>query len=109
MLCAAAVAMIGAACVPIGGPQSNRRPARSACGAPARVGGARELGWIMQHAVLMPGTSKVLFFEDGAGAGTLDVNTGQIGCRNAPPYNMFCAGQTVLADGRIYVIGGDAR
>jgi hypothetical protein len=61
----------------------------------------------MQHAVLIPGTSSVLFFEDGAGAKILDTNTGAITPEPAGS-NLFCAGQTVLADGRIMVLGGDA-
>jgi hypothetical protein len=64
-------------------------------------------GTVMQHAVLIPGTSSVLFFEDGAGAKILDTNTGAITPEPAGS-NLFCAGQTVLADGRIMVLGGDA-
>ena len=64
-------------------------------------------GTVMQHAVLIPGTSSVLFFEDGAGAKILDTNTGAITPEPAAN-NLFCAGQTVLADGRVLVLGGDA-
>ncbi|HZP30020.1 MAG TPA: galactose oxidase-like domain-containing protein, partial [Acidimicrobiia bacterium] len=62
---------------------------------------------VMQHAVLIPGTSSVLFFEDGAGAKILDTNTGAITPEPAGN-NLFCAGQTVLSDGRVMVLGGDA-
>jgi hypothetical protein len=64
-------------------------------------------GTVMQHAVLIPGTSSVLFYEDGAGAKILDTNTGAITPEPAGS-NLFCAGQTVLADGRVMVLGGDA-
>ena len=49
----------------------------------------------------------MLFFEDGAGAKILDTNTGAITPEPAGN-NLFCAGQTVLADGRVLVLGGDA-
>ena len=61
----------------------------------------------MQHAVLVPGTSQVLFFEDGAGAKILNTANGAITPEPAGN-NLFCAGQTVLADGRVLVLGGDA-
>ena len=64
-------------------------------------------GTVMQHAVLVPGTSQVLFFEDGAGAKILNTANGAITPEPAAN-NMFCAGQTVLADGRVLVLGGDA-
>src|SRR5690349_17893541 len=64
-------------------------------------------GTVMQHAVLVPGTSSVLFFEDGAGAKVLDTNTGAMTPEPAAN-NLFCAGQTILADGRVIVLGGDA-
>ena len=63
-------------------------------------------GTVMQHAVLVPGTSQVLFFEDGANAKLLDTTTGAITPEPAGS-NLFCAGQTVLADGRVLVLGGD--
>jgi hypothetical protein len=61
---------------------------------------------IMQHAVLVPGTSKILFFEDGAGTYLFDPNAGTFKSETAGS-NLFCAGQTVLADGRIMTLGGD--
>ena len=63
-------------------------------------------GTVMQHAALVPGTSQVLFFEDGANAKLLDTTTGAITPEPAGS-NLFCAGQTVLADGRVLVLGGD--
>ena len=56
--------------------------------------------------VLIPGTSKILFFEDGAGTYVLDTETGAFAAETAGN-NLFCAGQTVLADGRIMTLGGD--
>jgi Galactose oxidase-like, Early set domain/Glyoxal oxidase N-terminus len=70
--------------------------------APASSGGS-----IMQHAALIPNSSRIVFFEDGAGASVLDPTTGQVEVEPAGS-NLFCAGQTVLADGRIMVLGGDA-
>lgn len=64
-------------------------------------------GTVMQHAALIPGTSSVLFFEDGAGAKILDTDTGVITPEPAAN-NLFCAGQTIMADGRVIVLGGDA-
>jgi hypothetical protein len=61
----------------------------------------------VQHAALIPDSSKIVFFEDGAGASVLDPTTGSVEVQPAGS-NMFCAGQTVLADGRVMVIGGDA-
>ena len=64
-------------------------------------------GSVMQHVVLLPHSSKVLYFEDGAGAKVLDTVTGAI--TNEPAgSNLFCAGQTILSDGRVLVLGGDA-
>jgi hypothetical protein len=61
---------------------------------------------IMQHAILLPGSSKILYFEDGAGARVLNPDTGQT---TPVPVgsNLFCAGHTLLVDGRPFVIGGD--
>lgn len=62
---------------------------------------------IMMHATLLPGSSRVLFFEDGVGARVVDGNTGVV---TAVPVNsnLFCAGHAFLANGRPIVIGGDA-
>ncbi len=63
---------------------------------------------IMQHAILLPGTSKILYFEDGAGARVVDATTGATtGVPSAS--NLFCAGHTFLSDGRPFVIGGDSE
>ncbi|MDE2400795.1 MAG: DUF1929 domain-containing protein [Burkholderiales bacterium] len=63
---------------------------------------------VMQHAVLLPGSSRILYFESGAAARVLDATTGMV---SAVPVasNLFCAGQTLLADGRVIVIGGDTE
>ena len=71
--------------------------------APVNYGSA---AGIMQHSILIPGTSKILFFEDGAGTYVLDTSNGSFAAQTAAN-NLFCAGQTVLADGRIMTLGGD--
>ena len=110
-LSALVVALAAAACVPISQPPPppaappgppDPRAATGAWSAPVASGGT-----VMQHAALLPGTSSVLFFEDGAGAKVLNTANGAIGGQPAGS-NMFCAGQTVLADGRVMVLGGDA-
>jgi hypothetical protein len=63
---------------------------------------------VMQHAVLLPGSSRVLYFESGTAARVLDPATGSV---LAVPVasNLFCAGHTLLPDGRAIVIGGDTE
>ena len=116
-LCALALALGAAACVPVShpNPSQNAPPAppappgppdaRAATGEWTQPTGSG--GTVMQHAVLLPGTSSVLFFEDGAGAKVLNTANGAISAQPAGS-NLFCAGQTVLADGRVLVLGGDA-
>ena len=82
---------------------SDPRATTGQWGAPVNYGAA---AGVMQHSVLIPGTSKVLFFEDGAGTYVLDPNAGTFANQTAAN-NLFCAGQTVLADGRIMTLGGD--
>ena len=125
LVVAGAVALLVSACVPISpGPSSDSTAAPPAPGppsppAPTTSNDPRALTgqWsapvnygmsagIMQHAVLIPGTSKILYFEDGAGTYLLDPNTGGIKAEVAGS-NLFSAGQTVLADGRIMTLGGD--
>lgn len=65
-----------------------------------------DVATIMQHATLLPGTSKILFFQDGASARVLDMATGSITAAPAAS-NLFCAGHAFLADGRPVTIGGD--
>src|SRR5581483_2655282 len=110
-LSAVGLAVAAAACVPVGQAtnppppapgQPDPRAATGAWSAPVASGGT-----VMQHAALIPGTSSVLFFEDGAGAKILDTNTGAIANEPAGS-NLFCAGQTIMADGRVIVLGGDA-
>jgi hypothetical protein len=61
---------------------------------------------IMQHAILLPGSSNILYFEDGAGARVLNPNTRQL--TSVPvSSNLFCAGHSLLPDGHPFVIGGD--
>ncbi len=108
LIAAAVIVVLGVACTPIAAPNPappgppDPRAATGAWSAPVASGGT-----VMQHAVLVPGTSKVLFFEDGANAKLLDTTTGAIAPEPAGN-NLFCAGETILADGRVLVLGGDA-
>ena len=52
---------------------NDPRATTGAWSGPVNYGGA---AGIMQHAVLIPNSSKILFFEDGAGTYVLDPNTG---------------------------------
>ena len=63
---------------------------------------------VMQHAVLLPGSSRVLFFESGASAQVLDPITGAF-FADPVASNVYCAGHAFLADGRPVVIGGDTE
>ena len=63
---------------------------------------------VMQHAVLLPGSSRILYFESGAAARVLDPATGSV--QPVPvASNLFCAGHAFLPDGRVIVIGGDTE
>lgn len=64
--------------------------------------------YVMQHAVLLPGSSRVLFFESGASAQVLDPVTGAF-FADPVASNLYCAGHAFLADGRPVVIGGDTE
>ena len=67
-----------------------------------------DLPSIMQQGILIPGSSKVLFFKDGSSAATLDTATGAV--TSVPsPSNLFCAGHAIMADGRPFIIGGDTN
>jgi hypothetical protein len=58
------------------------------------------------HAILLP-TGKVLYYTSHDGVRLLDPATGAIKVVNLPyPQNIFCSGHTVLADGRVLVMGG---
>jgi hypothetical protein len=63
---------------------------------------------VMQHAVLLPGSSRVLFFESGATAQVLDPVTGSV-FADPVASNVYCSGHAFLADGRPVVIGGDTE
>lgn len=60
------------------------------------------------HAHLLP-TGKVLIaseFDDGASARSWDPVTGEIKLLPRPGFNIFCAGHSFLADGRLFIAGG---
>ena len=62
----------------------------------------------MMHAVVLPGTTKVLFFDSGSGAAVLNWATGAI--TSVPNgTQLWCAGQVVLPNGKVLVIGGDVQ
>jgi hypothetical protein len=124
VIVAAAVGLLAAACVPVTTASTNNTaptsaPATTTAPTTTTAPGDQRAttgawsdpvdsgGTVMQHAALIPGTSSVLFFEDGAGAKILDTNTGAITPEPAAN-NLFCAGQTIMADGRVIVLGGDA-
>ena len=63
------------------------------------------------HAILLP-TGKVLFFSYGSAENTSlgtiwDPVTGTGRPLETPGENIWCAGQTLLADGRVLVVGGN--
>ena len=61
---------------------------------------------IMQHAVLLPRSSRVVFWDEGSRAEVLDAVTGVT--QKAPVRsNLFCVGHAILSDGRVIAIGGD--
>ena len=61
------------------------------------------------HSVLLANSGKVLQFADGAGARVWNPATNTFTSKPTPRTDLFCAGHSVLADGRILVIGGDSR
>ncbi|MFN0148825.1 MAG: galactose oxidase-like domain-containing protein [Dehalococcoidia bacterium] len=64
-------------------------------------------GTLMQHAVLMPNSNKVLYFTSGGDARVVDLTSGLITSVPTQSSNLFCAGHAILSDGRAIVIGGD--
>jgi hypothetical protein len=63
---------------------------------------------VMQHALLLPGSSKILYFESGSSAKVLDPATGVT--TDVPAgSNLFCAGHAFLSDGKPFIIGGDTE
>ncbi|HET9644071.1 MAG TPA: hypothetical protein VFP68_12095, partial [Burkholderiaceae bacterium] len=63
---------------------------------------------VMQHAILLPGSTRILYFEAGTSARVLEPITQSITAVPAAS-NLFCAGHALLADGRPIVIGGDTE
>ena len=68
-----------------------------------------ELGMVAVNAVLLH-TGKVLMFQGEYQVSgppiVWDINSGVVSQVTNPSYNIFCAGQTHLADGRVLVAGG---
>ncbi|MCP3141916.1 DUF1929 domain-containing protein [Pyxidicoccus sp. QH1ED-7-1] len=79
---------------------------------PAEVGQWTHLGtWPMSatHANLLPNGKVFVFgeFDEGEAAPLLwDPVSGALGTAAVPDYNIFCAGHSFLADGRVLVTGG---
>ena len=80
--------------------------------APSEVGQWTHLGtWPLSatHANLLPNGKVFVFgeFEEGSGPPVLwDPVTGALSLGPVPEYNIFCAGHSFLADGRLLVTGG---
>ncbi len=66
------------------------------------------LSWpvVSVHMALLPGSGKVIAFTDGSAAIVWDPKTGSFKSVPTGGTNVFCAGQTALADGKILVVGG---
>jgi Domain of unknown function (DUF1929)/Carboxypeptidase regulatory-like domain/Glyoxal oxidase N-terminus len=65
-------------------------------------------GWVPTHAMLMP-NGKVLYissYGDGLVPRIFDPATNSVTNAAAPAYNLFCAGHSHLADGRLFITGG---
>lgn len=60
-------------------------------------------GWF---AALLP-TGKVLLFKDGSSMALFDPQTRRFNATFFANTNLFCAGLTLLADGRLLAVGGD--
>ena len=92
-------------------PKRRSAPRRAmALGDPSQVGrwsAPRSVPVVAVHAILLP-TGRLMLVQqdaDGGVAYILDPDTGA-GHRVDPPGNIWCGGQTFLADGRLLAIGG---
>jgi hypothetical protein len=117
-----------AACAPGGGLRTSfvkKARARSSVKRTLATGPASQVGeWggpitlsgiVAIHTTLMP-NGKVLFFynnpnfgDEARGRVMLWDPATQTGVRRDVPGNIWCAGQTVLADGRVLVVGGNLQ
>lgn len=66
------------------------------------------LPYIPVHAVLLP-SGKVYFYSyyaDSLHPQVWDPVTGNVTAAATAPYELFCSGQTILSDGRLFITGG---
>jgi hypothetical protein len=65
-------------------------------------------GWVPTHATVLP-TGKVMYWSsygDGLNPHFWDPATNAVTDAPLPGYNLFCAGHSFLADGKLFVTGG---
>ncbi len=65
-------------------------------------------GWVPTHVMVLP-TGKVLYWSsygDGLNPHFWDPATNAVTAAALPGYNIFCAGHSFLADGKLFVSGG---
>src|SRR5437764_4335403 len=65
-------------------------------------------GWVPTHAMALP-TGKVLYwasYGDGVNPHFWDPATNAVTNSSLPGYDLFCAGHSFLADGKLFVTGG---
>ncbi len=93
-------------------PSRHRAPRALATGLPSEVGRWSEgtlIPGVAVHSIVMP-TGKLLFiYHDSVaivGRAYVYDPVARTGRRVDPPADIFCAAQTVLADGRVLVVGG---
>lgn len=95
---------LGACDAAPGGPDPQSPPAPPPAGRWVVVAGVPVGAW---SAALLP-TGKVLLFQGGEQMHLWDPNTWEFGARFSSNTNLFCAGLTLLADGRLLAVGGHA-
>jgi hypothetical protein len=65
-------------------------------------------GWVPTHAMLLP-NGKVFYlssYNDGALPRIWDPATNGVTTTATPGYNLFCAGHSMMADGKLFITGG---